>query len=281
MEIVRRAASMQEVCAKVRDNGRKIGLVPTMGSLHEGHRALIRRASDAADVVVVSIFVNPTQFAPGEDFAAYPRDLTADVDACIAEGVDYVFAPEADELYSPGSTTYVEVAGISDVSEGKSRPGHFRGVATVVAKLFSLVRPAVAVFGQKDAQQVSVVRRLIDDLFLGVELQVVPVVRDEDGLALSSRNAYLSEEERRAAGGVPRALDAARELIAGGERQAEAVLAEVRRILEEEPTLEIDYLDLVEEYDFEPVSEVRDRSVLVLAVRAGRTRLLDNLPIRL
>ncbi len=280
MELVRRVHQMQEIARRERTKGNKIGFVPTMGYLHDGHLSLIRRVKDVADVTVVSVFVNPTQFAPHEDFARYPRDLARDADLCVAEGVDYLFAPETSEMYPRGACTYVEVEGLSRLLEGASRPGHFRGVATVVLKLFEIVKPHVAAFGQKDAQQAIIVQRMVRDLMLDVEILVLPTVRDEDGVALSSRNVYLSPEERRAARAIPRALEEAGRRVAQGERDAEALVARVREVLEGEPLLRVDYVALVD-MTLQPVREMKGEMLLALAVYAGRTRLIDNAILRL
>jgi len=276
VEIVRRVQAMREVSSQARGRKLKIGFVPTMGFLHEGHLGLIRRVKELADVVVVSIFVNPTQFGPGEDLESYPRDLTRDADLCVAEGVDYLFAPEAREIYPEGSSTYVEVGGLSDILEGKSRPGHFRGVATVVLKLFEVVRPNVAAFGQKDAQQALIVRRMVEDLLLNVEILVLPIARDEHGIALSSRNSYLSAQEYEAAKAIPRAREAARHVVAEGQTVTDEVLLAAREVLEAEELLQVDYLELVNPRSLEPVSVVEGETLLLLAVRCGSTRLLDN-----
>jgi len=280
MEIVRRANSMKEISRQARASGKKIGFVPTMGALHEGHLALIRRVKAASDVVVVSVFVNPTQFGPGEDFDRYPRDLARDADKCIAEGVDWLFAPEAEEVYPPGACTFVEVADLSARLEGASRPGHFRGVTTVVLKLLETVRPQTVAFGQKDAQQAIIVQRMVRDLMLDVEVLVLPTVRDKDKLALSSRNVNLSREERLAAAAVPRALAAAEEAIASGERDPEAVAQRVRTVLESEPLLRVDYVALVDTTRLQPVPTVEGEVLLAVAVWAGRTRLIDNSILR-
>jgi len=277
MDVVRRVHAMKEIAARARAHGTTIALVPTMGFLHEGHLALVRRARAQAGLTVVSIFVNPTQFGPGEDFARYPRDLVRDCNLLAAEGVDVVFNPDVAEIYPPGVTTFVEVAGLSDVLEGKSRPGHFRGVATVVLKLFETVKPHLTVFGQKDAQQCVIVRRLVRDLLLDVEVIVAPTERDDDGLALSSRNVYLSPEERRAARAIPRALEAARAAVAAGETDAATVVAAAREPIQAEPLLRIDYLELVDAERLEPIARARGEMLLVAAVFAGTTRLIDNL----
>ena len=279
MEVVRRIHSMTEISRQARTRGRRVGLVATMGALHQGHAHLIRRTKELCDAVVVSIFVNPTQFGPGEDLGAYPRDLTADVDLCVAEKVDYVFAPEAEELYPPNSQTFVDVTELTRGFEGAQRPGHFRGVATVVLKLFQVVQPTLAAFGQKDAQQAAVIRRMVTDLMLDVEILVLPVVRDEDGLALSSRNRYLSSDERRAALAIPRALTAAREAAAGGERRVERVIATAREVLDAEAGLTVDYLELVDAERFEKVDQFKGEMYLIVAARVGDTRLIDNVTL--
>lgn len=276
MEIVRRVHSMKEIARQIRARNRKIGFVPTMGALHDGHLSLVRRVKEVADETVVSVFVNPTQFGANEDLERYPRDLSRDADLLIAEGVDYLFAPEADEMYPKGPRTYVEVSDLSSRLEGASRPGHFRGVTTVVLKLFEVVRPTVAAFGQKDAQQAVILQRMVRDLMLDVELLVLPIVRDDDGVAMSSRNVFLSAAERRAARSIHRAIDACVEAIAEGESDPGAVLARGRAILDEEDLLRIDYFELVDAERLRPVVEAGGEMWLLAAVYAGTTRLLDN-----
>jgi len=276
MDIVRRVHSMREISRQARVKGQRIGFVPTLGALHDGHSALMRRMNEQADVVVVSIFVNPTQFGPHEDLERYPRDLTGDTDRCVREGVDYLFVPGVDDVYPEGPRTWVEVPELSERLEGKSRPAHFRGVATVVLKLFDVVQPHVVAFGQKDAQQVAVIRRMIEDLLLDIELQVVPTVRDAQGLALSSRNRYLSPEEYEAALALPRALEAARHVIGEGQQKAEEVRAAVREVLDAEARLGVDYVELVHPETLQPVGLVGEQVLLLVAVRCGETRLIDN-----
>jgi pantoate--beta-alanine ligase len=279
MEIVRGVAAMRRACADARAAGKTVGFVPTMGYLHEGHVALVRRVRERAGLTAVSIFVNPTQFGPTEDLARYPRDLARDTAMLEREGADLVFAPEAEEIYPPGARTFVEVEGLSDRLEGASRPGHFRGVATVVTKLFEILRPHIAAFGQKDAQQALIVRRMTRDLLLDVEILVVPTVRDEDGVALSSRNVYLSAEERRAARAIPRALGAAQRAIEAGEREAARILSVARAELDGEPLLRLDYLELVDAETLEPARRAEGEMLLAVAVFAGKTRLIDNAPL--
>jgi pantoate--beta-alanine ligase len=280
MDIVRRARAMKDACATARAQGQVVGFVPTMGALHEGHIALVRRIKAQADLTVVSIFVNPTQFGPGEDFARYPRDLSKDADLLAREGVDIVFAPDPEEIYPPGAATFVEVAGLSDKLEGKSRPGHFRGVATVVTKLFAIVEPHIAAFGQKDAQQAIIIKHLVRDLMLNVEVLVLPTKRDEDGVALSSRNALLSPAQRLAARAIPRALEAARAALSGGETDAGKLVAATRGILAAEPLLKIDYVELVQGETLDPVTKAQGEMLLAVAVFAGETRLIDNTVLR-
>ena len=277
MELVRRAHAMTEIARQARARNRRIGLVPTMGALHAGHLALVRAARERVDTCVVSIFVNPTQFGPGEDLARYPRDLVQDADLCIGAGVDYVFAPAGEDLYPGGPPTWVEVEGVSSQLEGASRPGHFRGVLTVVLKLLHVVRPHVAVFGQKDAQQLWIVRRMVEDLLVDTEIVAVPTVRDPDGLALSSRNAYLSPDERAAAVGIPRALEAARDARRSQAATVASVVGAARETLEEERRLRVDYLELVDSASFEPATTLDGERLLVVAAFCGATRLLDNL----
>jgi pantoate--beta-alanine ligase len=229
-----------------------------------------------ADIVVVSIFVNPTQFGPEEDYDKYPRDLTRDADLCIAENVDYLFTPDAAALYPPGPRTYVEVSDLSHVLEGASRPGHFRGVTTIVLKLFEIVQPHMAAFGRKDAQQCVVIQRMVDDLMLDVEIVVLPIVRDEHGLALSSRNKYLSHEELAAARAIPAALDAARKVVAEGQTGSIEVVAAAMDVLAAEELLRIDYVELVDRESLEPAATVDREVLLLIAAYCGETRLIDN-----
>ena len=280
MKLVKTVGEVREAVGAARREEKSIGFVPTMGYLHEGHLALIRRARAENGFVVVSIFVNPTQFGPAEDFDRYPRDLDRDLDLCRAAGVDLVFAPEVAEMYPPGYQTYVEVEKLSQGLCGASRPGHFRGVATVVTKLFNIVAPDRAYFGEKDAQQLRVIKRMVADLNLPVAIVPVPTVREPDGLAMSSRNTYLSPDERRAALVLYRALSLAAELFAQGERRAEVLLTRMRELIAAEPLARIDYVAVVDDETLTPVEEI-DRPVLVaLAVFIGRTRLIDNLVLR-
>jgi pantoate--beta-alanine ligase len=270
---------MKEYARGARAEGRVIGLVPTMGALHEGHTALVARARKECSRVIASVFVNPKQFGPKEDYKKYPRDLEKDAKTLGEAGVDVLFAPETGDIYPDGFRTYVNVEGISERLEGRSRPGHFRGVATVVLKLFEIVQPHFAYFGRKDAQQVRIISEMARDLNLDTEIVVCPVVREADGLALSSRNAYLSAEERKAATVLHRALVAARDELSAGVRDAMQLQTAMRRILEAEPLANVDYAEIVSADTFEPVVRVARPAYALLAVFVGKTRLIDNLLI--
>lgn len=276
MKTVSTASDLRSAIASYREKGQRVAFVPTMGALHAGHLALVEQARRVAGKVVVSIFVNPKQFGPGEDFERYPRDLEADAEKLREAGADLLFAPTVEEMYPPGFSTTVHVAGVSEGMEGARRPGHFDGVATVVARLLGLVLPDVAVFGQKDAQQCAVVMRLVKDLGLPVDVLVAPTVRESDGLAMSSRNAYLSPEERKAAPALFCALLATQLVHELGERKAEKLLAAFRTAIGTEPRLELDAVDLVDAATMRPVGKVDRPVLLAAAVRVGRTRLIDN-----
>ena len=274
MQVVRRNQHMARMC---RDSSRPLGLVPTMGALHEGHLALVRRARLENATLAVTIFVNPTQFGDGDDLSKYPRDLDKDLELLRSEGADLVFAPAVEEMYPAGFDTWVDVGGLADRLEGAHRPGHFRGVATVVAKLFNLTRPDRAYFGQKDGQQLAVLRRMVQDLDLGPEIVAVPTVRGSDGLALSSRNSYLTEEQRQAAPVVYRALCAAEELWRQGVKDAGRLREEARRVLEGEPLVEgIDYVSVADADTLEELEQVEGRAMVSVAVQLGVPRLIDN-----
>ena len=262
---------------RVRREGERIALVPTMGYFHEGHLALMRRAKELADKVVVSLFVNPIQFGPQEDLAAYPRDLNRDARLAEETGVDVLFVPQVEEMYPPGFQTFVEVTELSKPLCGAKRPGHFRGVATVVLKLFNIVRPHLAVFGLKDYQQYLVIKRLVKDLNLEVEIVGHPIVREEDGLAMSSRNTYLSPEERRSATCLYKALLLARERIREGVRETPKLVEELSRFILSHPHTKIDYISFVDPEDLSPVEEISKPTLLALAVFVGRARLIDNM----
>ena len=256
--------------------GRRIGFVPTMGALHAGHRSLMRAARAHCDHVVVSIFVNPTQFGPLEDFSKYPRPLEADLAACREEGVDAVFCPSVEEMYPPGAKTTVAVAGLTTGLCGQHRPGHFDGVTTIVTKLFNAVQPDTAFFGQKDAQQAVIIRRMTRDLLLPIEIVVCPTIREADGLAMSSRNRYLSPAEREQALCLSQALNRARDQIAAGKRNAAELSAEMRRAIEAAGPCSIDYIEIVDADELTAKDIVRGRCLIALAVRIGPARLIDN-----
>jgi pantoate--beta-alanine ligase len=277
MLVLKTIAETRSVCARIRAAGKSLGLVPTMGALHEGHLSLVRAAQASCDTVAVTIFVNPTQFGPKEDFASYPRTLEQDCQTLEAAGVDLVFAPSVEEMYPGGASTFVEVAGLSERLDGASRPGHFRGVATVVAKLFNIFTPDHAFFGQKDAAQVAVLRKMVRDLRFAVQLDVCPTVREPDGLALSSRNRNLSSEQRRQALVLSRALEAVEEQVRGGENDSAKLLAEALRILQEEPGVQVDYCRIVDPDTLEDVPDVHRGALVAVAARVGSTRLIDNL----
>lgn len=266
----------QSACAQLRGEGRILGFVPTMGALHEGHLSLVRAAKAECDLVAVSIFVNPTQFGPNEDFAKYPRTFEQDCALLEREGVHLVFAPTAEGMYPTGASTFVHVEGVSERLDGASRPGHFRGVATVVSKLFHIVCPHKAYFGQKDAAQVAVLRKMVRDLNFPVQLVVCPIVREPDGLAMSSRNRYLSPEERRQALVLSRSLKRIEDLAAQGERSSQKLTAAAREVLAEGPSVRIDYVAIVDPDTLEDVPEVRHSALAAVAAFVGNTRLIDN-----
>ena len=267
---------MKQISREARAKNRVIGLVPTMGALHPGHFSLIRAAQTDCSPVVVSIFVNPKQFGPSEDFQKYPRSFEADRAALENLGVDYLFAPTPEEMYPPGFRTVVAVAGLSDKLEGRSRPGHFHGVTTVVLKLFEIVQPGFAYFGRKDAQQARIIRQMSLDLNLDPQIVVRPILRESDGLALSSRNVYLQGDDRRAATGLHRSLEAVQQEIAVGQRDVLRLLAVLRQVLDAEPTIALDYAEIVDAETLEPVVNLRGSCLILLAAKLGKTRLIDN-----
>jgi pantoate--beta-alanine ligase len=278
MEIINRRQRMSSVARKIRrEQDRTIGLVPTMGALHEGHLSLVREARRMCDIIVVSVFVNPTQFAPGEDFEKYPRDLTKDTALLTDYNVDYIFAPTADEIYPKGFATYVNVEGLSEQLEGGSRPGHFRGVATIVTILLNTVRPDFAFFGQKDAQQALIIRRLVKDLAFDTEIVLLPTVREDSGLAISSRNLYLNPDEKQAAAVIHQALMRAKAAYKEGERSPGRLEILVRSTIELEPRARVDYVNVVDAETLEHLDKLDDRSILIaVAAYIGKTRLIDN-----
>jgi pantoate--beta-alanine ligase len=276
MEIITSVAKMQERARVALAAGKTISLVPTMGFLHQGHASLLREGRVQGDLLVLSIFVNPTQFGVGEDFDSYPRDLQRDSELAAENGVDIIFAPTAREMYPHGYQTYVNVEKVSLPLCGASRPGHFRGVTTVVAKLFNIVKPSVAFFGEKDFQQLVVIRRMVRDLNVDVKIVGMPTVREDDGLARSSRNSYLSSEERSAALCLSRSLAAVCDLYRNGEKNTDRLRTELLRILDSEPLARIDYAEFRDGDSLEEVGQADDRTVVALAVRIGTTRLIDN-----
>jgi pantoate--beta-alanine ligase len=279
LETIHTIEWMKQVARQARAEGRSTGFVPTMGALHPGHLSLVRAALAESQPVIASIFVNPTQFGPSEDFQKYPRTIEADSKKLEDAGVDFLFAPEPSEIYPPGFRTWVNVEGLSERLEGRVRRGHFRGVTTVVLKLLEIVQPRKAFFGRKDAQQARIIRQMARDLHLDSEIVVCPIVREPDGLAMSSRNAYLNPEERRAATILFRALDGARASISRGERDALRLTAAMREALRTEHLAESDYVELVDAETLEPVTRLRGVCLALLAVRIGAIRLIDNLLI--
>ncbi|MGA9668913.1 MAG: pantoate--beta-alanine ligase [Terracidiphilus sp.] len=276
MEILHTAAELRNWSRTHRSNGNTIGLVPTMGALHAGHASLIRAAKASCNAVAVSIFVNPTQFGPNEDYARYPRTFGADCALAQFEGANLVFAPSVEEIYPAGASTFVEVEGIGNRLDGASRPGHFRGVATVVAKLLIAAEPDKAFFGQKDAAQVAVLRRMVEDLRLATEIEVCPIVREVDGLALSSRNRYLNPAERTQALVLSRAIHRIEAIVAGGERRSSALIEAAAQLFATESAIRIDYITVVNWATLLPVETAIPGSLFVVAAYVGITRLIDN-----
>jgi pantoate--beta-alanine ligase len=267
---------VRAACRLLRENCKRLGLVPTMGALHEGHLSLVRAAKAICDAVAVSIFVNPTQFGPTEDLAKYPRQFARDSELLKNEGVDILLAPPVEEIYPEKSITWVLVEGLSKKLDGRSRPGHFRGVATVVAKLFNIIEPDAAFFGQKDAAQLAVIRRMVRDLNFPVEIVACPIVREADGLAMSSRNAYLNPEERRRALVLHRSLQCVQEKFRAGERNSAELISTARQVLAAEPQVVLDYFEAVDPERLEPVERITQTTLIAVAARVGNTRLIDN-----
>jgi pantoate--beta-alanine ligase len=276
MRIVQNIAEMAGWSQAERQQGSRIAFVPTMGALHEGHLSLVREAKRRGNRVVVSIFVNPTQFAPAEDFAAYPRTFDRDNNLLEVEGIDVLFYPAAEDIYPPGNQTQVQVTELGKLLCGAQRPGHFQGVATVVTKLFNVVRPDVAIFGEKDYQQLQIIRRLVRDLFLDVEIVGHPIVRESDGVAMSSRNAYLNPDERKAARCLSRSLHRAECLVRRGEASAKTIAEAVMTELQDEPLAVVDYVAICDVETLKPVEQIRHSALLALAVTFGKARLIDN-----
>jgi len=277
MRIVSSAAEMTALSKSAHRAGKSIGFVPTMGALHQGHLSLVRAARDQADVVVVSIFVNPAQFGPTEDFAKYPRSLKTDSAMLEAENSDHLFYPSVEEMYPKDADTWVTVEALSQKLDGQSRPGHFRGVTTVVAKLFNIVQPDFAFFGQKDAAQVAIVTKMTRDLNFDVQIVVCPIVREADGLAMSSRNAYLSAAQRRQATVLSRSLTRVQSLAKQGEHDAATLIAAARQVMAEEPSIKLDYFEIVSPTTLDPVSDISNGALVAVAAYVGTTRLIDNL----
>ena len=280
MQVIKQIEQLKQVVRDAKRQGKTVGLVPTMGYLHEGHLSLMRRARQEQGFVIATLFVNPLQFGPQEDYADYPRDLARECELAESTGIDVLFAPAVDEMYPAGNgktLTFVDVEKITASLCGASRPGHFRGVATVVTKLFNIAEADVAYFGQKDAQQVAVIRRMTEDLNMNVKIIAVPIVRESDGLAMSSRNKYLDSKQRQAALVLSRSLERAAALLATGERDSSLIVSTVRDLISQEPLAEIDYVSLVDPLTMEALDRVESRALLALAVKFGKTRLIDNM----
>lgn len=280
MQIVRLPGRMQKICGELKRKGKIIGYVPTMGYLHKGHLSLIRIAKKKSDVLIVSIFVNPTQFGPSEDFKKYPRDFRGDRLLLENEGCDFLFVPRIKDMYPEGYLTYVNVEKITATLEGAMRPRHFRGVTTVMAKLFNIVQPDLAVFGQKDAQQAVVLKRMVDDLNYGIKIIVAPTVREKDGLAMSSRNKYLSKEERKQAMVLYEALSEAKRLISRGELSANRVVARMTNMIKKQRSAQLEYIAITDAHTLNLLNKLKGEVLISLAARFGKARLIDNVRIR-
>ena len=276
MKVVKTIKEVRDAVKEWKAQGLSVGFVPTMGYLHEGHESLINKAVENNDRVVVSIFVNPMQFGPTEDLDKYPRDLERDSKLCERAGANLIFHPEKEEMYFEDFSSYVDINGLSDELCGKSRPVHFRGVCTVVTKLFNIVNPDRAYFGEKDAQQLAIIRRFVRDLNIDVEIIGCPIIREEDGLAKSSRNTYLSKEERQAALILSQSLNLAKDAIASGERDSKAIIELISKNIEKEPLAKIDYVEVVDSLSMEPVEKIEKSVLVAIAVYIGKTRLIDN-----
>ena len=280
MQVITKIGQLKQIVHTAKREGKTVGLVPTMGYLHEGHLTLMRRARQEQGLVIATLFVNPLQFGPQEDYADYPRDLERDCKLAESTGIDVLFAPSVDEMYPDGNgkiLSFVDVEKITATLCGASRPGHFRGVATVVTKLFNIAEADVAYFGQKDAQQVAVIRRMTEDLNMNVKIVAVPIVREPDGLAMSSRNKYLDPAQRQAALVLSRSLEQAASLLTAGKRDSALILAAVRELIDQQPLAEIDYVSLVDPLSLAAIERVEQQALLALAVKFGKTRLIDNM----
>jgi pantoate--beta-alanine ligase len=280
MKIYRSIRSLAKRLQEIKRHGYKIGFVPTMGFFHEGHMSLIRRAREDTDCVIVSIFVNPIQFGPKEDFKKYPRDLKMDYSLCKKEGVDIVFVPKTKEMYPENYATYVNVEGVTDTLCGSSRPGHFCGVATVVAKLFNITMPDIAYFGQKDSQQAVVIKKMVKDLNMSVKIKVMPIVREKDGLAMSSRNVYLNREEHVQAQALYESLKLAKELVKNGEMDSWKIIHKMKQVINKQADARIDYIKIVDTRDLKDIKKVSGEALIAIAVWIGKTRLIDNIVIK-
>ncbi|MBW8040759.1 MAG: pantoate--beta-alanine ligase [Planctomycetes bacterium] len=279
MEVANTIDSVRELVKAARSAGKKIGFVPTMGALHIGHISLIEAAVKKCDFVIVSIFVNPTQFGPGEDYKKYPRPLEDDLEICRNAGVDVVFAPAQEQMYPSENVTWVNVEKLTEPLCGRSRPGHFRGVTTVCAKLFNIVAPDVVFFGAKDAQQAIVIKRMVEDLNMPLEIVVCPTIRESDGLAVSSRNKYLTEEEKKDATLIYKSLEKCREMIEAGTTDIGTITAEMRTILSQSPAIEVEYVSIVDVEILQSIDHITGKVLAVVAVRIGQTRLIDNIVV--
>jgi pantoate--beta-alanine ligase len=276
MKIIKKIDEMRREVSGIKSQGMSVGFVPTMGYLHEGHLSLVRESLRKADVTVVSIFVNPAQFGPTEDFKEYPRDLNRDSEVLEREGVDYLFVPEADEIYPQGYKTFVEVHDLQDKLCGRSRPDHFRGVCTVVLKLFNIINPDISFFGQKDYQQAVILKRMVRELSLEVKIEALPIIRETDGLALSSRNKYLTQEERKAALVLSKSLKEAKSMVAKGQRDSAAIIKEMKEMIGREPLVKIDYVEIVDKDNLDSVARIEKEALAAVAVFIGKVRLIDN-----
>lgn len=281
MIVVKTISEIHHIIIANKKAGKRIGFVPTMGCLHAGHCSLMKKAREENDFVVVSIFVNPIQFGPNEDFAAYPRNFEEDKSLCLEAGVDLIFCPGIEEMYPDNSLTYVNVEKLTDTMCGAFRPGHFRGVATAVCKLFNIIQPDSAYFGEKDAQQLSVIQRMVEDLNFSIDIIPVPTVRENDGLAMSSRNSYLSKEERQAALVLIKSLRLAKDLIEKGERESAIIYEEMKSLIEKETLTYLEYISIADRKELQPLQKLSDNVLIALAVKIGKTRLIDNMSFKI
>ena len=280
MKVIAKISEIRATIEEQKSSGKSVGFVPTMGFLHHGHLSLVKESLIQSDCSVVSIFINPAQFGPQEDFQKYPRDMGRDSALLDELGVDFLFVPDKNEMYPEGFRTYVEVTGLQDDFEGRSRPGHFRGVCTVVLKLLEIVKPDVAFFGQKDAQQAAVIKRMVRDLNLDLDIQVLPIIREKDGLALSSRNIYLAPEQRKAATCLIKSLREAGRLIENGERDPGIIRNRMERVFDSEPLADLDYIAIVDLDNFQPLATIGSETLIAIAAKIGTTRLIDNMIYR-